>query len=509
MGFGSITQNAASAINKKVGSLLGVGTDYPLYDQFVTAILQDADNTIPEKSHWIGFFDFGVKKDSGGVKKKLASKLKDSVVNFVKKSLPFDIGGQKVAQNPIFGEIIEAIKKDLEVHPWVGDGGDKMNRVANSFTTSSETSNAVMFLTGVKLPGDGFEVSRNTDFNVGGFLALPTTGRRTDLPSLQVSFIETNTSLVDLLIRPWTIHSSYASLKFANRATLNVFNLTRSPSGFRVRKKFKFHNVVPIEVDSEEYVYSADTNVPIRQVRFVYSDYIVEEGDTLHDDLMGFVKNTVGSIVLNAARKVVAGGADLVGGGIDRVVTNVGGNFMQSVRDIVVDTQSTIREYAQHAENTIIDKTNIDANKILGRNPKSDNITFDQINDMSSSGVIKTGNTIPMIVANDGVDSLLDAPYPVKSSLVMDNVRYSVKSIDSNDFIDQINSPNSKFPENNDTPDIRSLNYKAVPINNDDNILTNSVQYISKSIDINDTVKSSEVRTKYIAVPKNDSIGEN
>lgn len=440
MALNALTSKASSLVTDQLGSILGIGSEYPLYDKFVSAILQDANNCIPEKSHWVGFFSFDPPTDPSTDKKSLTDRLGDAagaigsaISGAIAGLNPFANEGENVKENLYMNPIFSGIGGNLEPHRWKGIA-DKSNYMANQFTSGLGTS--VMFLSGVRVPGDGFGIERPTvNFNVGGFLKSPITRPRNDLPELEITFNETNTSLVDFVIRPWVIHSSYASLKFATKATFNIFNLTRSPTGFRVRKQFTFYNVVPMSIDTEDYIYQADSDVPKRQVKFVYTDYSMSGGENLIDSLFGSALNVVKGIALKAATGAVEAGVDLVAGGASRVLTNITGSITGAARAIVVDTQSRIRQSGKRAEDGILDKTAFNANKVIGVNPSSDTPTFSQINSMSTAGASGASGGAQLVTINAN-DRMMTNPLPIKNTTTMDNVTYTIRNANSDDTVD-------------------------------------------------------------------------
>jgi hypothetical protein len=482
----ALAGKAGSAVTDKLGSMLGIGAgDYPMYDKFVSAILQDADNSIPESSHWVGFFSFPTppkEEDKRSRTKKLTEAV-GSKLNAVKDSLMGKVA--ETPQNYFFGNLFEKMSDSempLDSKHW--SLGDKSNRSATSFTNGIGTS--VMFLTGVELPGDGFDVQRpSTTFNVGGFLKSPVTMPRTDLKHLRVTFIENNSSLVDLVMRPWLIHSSYKSLKFAKSVTFTVFNLTKSPTGFRVRKEFTFYNVVPVSIASEDHTYSAETDYGKRQMEFVYSTYTIKEGQGLRDSLLASAINFVKRAVLSAASSVVEGGVDLVAGGASRVLTNVTGSFTGAINDVIIDTQSRIRSAGQRAEDSIIDNAQILANKTIGFNPNSDHVQFSQLNDMSTAGVASTNMSAVGGAVNIN-DHISSTPNPISNTTTVNNVTYTIIKSNSADTVSSKTVLISEKPANlDDVPNVKSLKTDIVSLNSvEGNYRETEVQ-----IDSNDNIR--------------------
>ena len=369
------------------------GEDFPLAEDFFNAILIDANNTVPEKSHWIGFFT----TDS------------NSLTDTVK-----SMAGEK-----------DYAKWGL---------GEKSQNMAN--TMSNNIKQSIMFIAGVEIPGDGFEVTRPTLFNVGGFLKSPITSPRNDLPMLEVTFLENNSSLVDLVIRPWLIASSYDSLKFAYRANFTIYNLTKSPDGFKIRKRFDFFNVVPMSIDTEKYTYEASTDFQKRQLKFVYTNYTVSEGESLIQDFGDSIQEVVNDAVATHKGRLatLAGKAikvvkdtvlDIVKGGVDHVVTNVTGAFTGAIRSQVVNLESKVRGVATKFEDKTIASASKFINNAIGRDGNKDNINHGVPHDMSTAGAQSASEYRQ--IPNPVNDSRATTPYAVSQSTTIDGVSYVIR----------------------------------------------------------------------------------
>lgn len=500
MALNNLAQKASSAVNDKLGSILGIGSgDIPLYNKFVSAILQDADNTIPEKSHWVAFFSFPqppeTKTEEGGsLLKRLEKKVSDFKYSDLESAI-FDT--KKIPKNFAFGGIINNMTNSatpLDTRSW--SLGDKANKMANFFTEGAGKS--VMLLAGIEVPGDGFQIERpSRSFNVGGYLKSPITKPRNELKELEVVFLENNSSLVDFVIRPWMISSSYVSLKFAKTAVLTVFNLTRSPTGFRVRKEFNFYNVVPISIDAEKYTYDSSTDFGKRQINFVFTDYIVREGQGLQDSLFAGFANMVKRTALKAITGVVEGGVDLVAGGASQVITNVTGAFTNAVRDVIVDTQARVREFADNAEDSLITKGTSAATKLV-----------------PTVSPIVTNPPNAVILKTDQSDHIDPTPLPIKDTTTKNSVTYTVINTPMDDVIQKAGNEIKDSTTRNsvqytilsvkkdDTVDASSINYSEVSINSDDSNPSSGLKFTPVAISNNEGVYSPEI----IDVPQNDNI---
>ena len=340
----------ASSIKRSLG-ILGIGgeippsvlgeegIEVPLYDKFVSDVLQDPRNALTESSYWILFFDLPTYK---------------------------------------FGNLALDME-NMDLTPW--DVGENIALAQDQFATNAKKT--VMMVQGVKIPGDKFNVERQSDANMGGFLGAPMGGGREELPELEVTFRENNISVSDMVIRPWIIDSSYSSMKFAIKATITCYNLTRSEFGFRVRKGYKFHNAVPTSLESEAYVYSAGSEPEHRQTTFVYSHYSMFDGDTVLGDFKQNFLQLGNFAFLESLGPLGAKANDLIVGGANRVLSNIEGNFLDSVNAHIGDLQSKVRGVFSGFEDDIIDSGKQVAKSILGT-------PGDENDDTSSGGGVQS-----------------------------------------------------------------------------------------------------------------------
>lgn len=140
-----------------------------------------------------------------------------------------------------------------------------------------------IFAQDVKMPPDGIGVERVGDFN-GAYVKGGITTTRTDFGTLDASFLETNLSFVDLVLRPWAIMSAHKSLIARSaggnnlKTNIDVYHLGKNGAYTEmvVRKHYTFYNCVPVSIDSEVYSYTGE-KVQQRQVSFAYSYYTISK----------------------------------------------------------------------------------------------------------------------------------------------------------------------------------------------------------------------------------------
>lgn len=202
---------------------------------------------------------------------------------------------------------------------------------ARQFVDGQTQNRGIVISQGVTEVGDGFDFKRE-GYSNGGYLKGILSNSRNDLNQFQISLLETDTSFLDFVIRPWIIALSYEGLtnkellatdvtiihyskshsnidylrgsvrnakkddvpyRFGDSAvsTINNFiggNKDKIESNvgpllvksFIPRKVFTYHNCFPIGLDDSEYNYTGDDVVKKINVKFGYTSYTVEIGST-------------------------------------------------------------------------------------------------------------------------------------------------------------------------------------------------------------------------------------
>jgi len=132
---------------------------------------------------------------------------------------------------------------------------------------------------GCEFPSDGFGISK-VGVEQTAMLKGPITNARDDLPNVTITFLETNQSVADFVLRPWALMVGHKSLKYLPlRKDIELVCLQKGgvENTLKVRKKFILEKAAPISVDLEEYNYTAG-EVKLRQVKFVYNRYHILDG---------------------------------------------------------------------------------------------------------------------------------------------------------------------------------------------------------------------------------------
>ena len=176
---------------------------------------------------------------------------------------------------------VPAIKRGIEFEPqkWNID-----KAIETTLEDSYQKVKGCMFAQAVSIPGES-SVANPEGLQQSGFIRTFTGGGRDPFANLQISFLETNVSFVDNVIRPWVIATAHLGMIARSgrdnyRCNITVYKLgviTSNESPF-VLQKYTFFGACPISVTGEEYNYT-QTQSPInREAQFVYHYYTLDTG---------------------------------------------------------------------------------------------------------------------------------------------------------------------------------------------------------------------------------------
>ena len=184
------------------------------------------------------------------------------------------------------------------------------NNFSDGRTTAGEYLYGCMFARSVGVPGEKTELTNPSIANASGLLFPNISKNRSALSELDISFIETNSSFVDNVIRPWNLLVSHLGLigrppdrsikgtiqiifyakpdikneDYIRNSTpiINIIGTSREEIDPQIRgikdkplirrKIFTFYDVAPTFVSSQEYTQAGDALL-VRPTKFTYSSY--------------------------------------------------------------------------------------------------------------------------------------------------------------------------------------------------------------------------------------------
>lgn len=176
---------------------------------------------------------------------------------------------------------VTAIKRGVQYEPkqWDIEGGLK-----TILTKDYQQTKGCLFAQAVQIPGES-TVANPEGIQMNGFIRTFSGGGRNPFTNLQISFLETNVSFVDNVIRPWTVATAHLGLIARSgtdnyRCNISVYKLGVISSNAYpyVACKYTFYGACPIDVSGEEYNYTQTTSPVNREATFIYHYYTVETG---------------------------------------------------------------------------------------------------------------------------------------------------------------------------------------------------------------------------------------
>jgi hypothetical protein len=192
-----------------------------------------------------------------------------------------------INQNKL-SEISDTVATWLEKYEsgWKNAGKNTFATTNNptNWSNVGEANSIFLWTRGVSFVGEGLNSSRVGVSQSGSIKGL-IVDNRADFNAVNITFLESNVSFVDGVLRPWSVLVGYKSLKdISLRCDIEFYALEKwnSTSPLKVRKSLLLRNAVPVLIDAEELNYSGDKLIE-RQVQFVFDRYemkITPEVDT-------------------------------------------------------------------------------------------------------------------------------------------------------------------------------------------------------------------------------------
>lgn len=190
--------------------------------------------------------------------------------------------------------------------------GQQNSFQGKQITNSSKLVTGCYFARSINIPGEKIDILNPSIPGAGGLYFHNVLNKRQAPTNLQISFMETNASFVDLFLRPWSVLASHIgsiardptnSLKVNIEATFyakSQYNSKRNSGGNinsespkpytrasvsklpelselepQPRKKFLFEAAMPLTINNQEYTYVGEA-LQIRPVDFIYESYKVD-----------------------------------------------------------------------------------------------------------------------------------------------------------------------------------------------------------------------------------------
>lgn len=176
--------------------------------------------------------------------------------------------------------------RNIDTEMWNINYGQQA--ILNSVGAGTNHVHGNIFAQSVTVPGEKLEVTRvgiESGFR-GGFNTTPIINSRADPETVNISFLETTYSFLDLVIRPWIIQVGHQGLvpisddpKDSIKSTMWVMFFDRGDiktnTPPKIRKMWKFNNVFPISCDSDTTDFQKN-QITTLATQWMYTHYTID-----------------------------------------------------------------------------------------------------------------------------------------------------------------------------------------------------------------------------------------
>jgi hypothetical protein len=389
-------------------------------------------------------------------------------------------------------------------------------------------SYAAIFAQGVELVGEKTQINKE-GYQQSGLLFGYYANGRESLPTLRVTFLETNYSFTDYVLRPWSVLVGHLGLKNSTlKNGITVFHLAKTPKGFILRKQFSFKGVVPTSIDSEQYTYEGSTIIQ-RQVEFAFVNYSLQEGAEIEAESLfsSMTQRFLGQFTMNNLfNKTVGAAIDAAGTAGDVLVTNLAGTVNDTVNSYVTQAQSEVLNAANRVTGSIDGAVNDAVNDLTNFNADRDTPQFPNANSGGNiDGAIADGASLavnpddtpqmpinfnPQVIGvNDFLRDTSQIPNQAKTIEINDITNFAVGELSMNSLADQPMQVLKQIEINkDDEPNINSIPVQIVTINKDDtpNFVQLPISLKPSKKDDEDTPNSLNIPVQLVTINEDDHL---
>ena len=229
-------------------------------------------------------------------------------------------------------ESIVGTGKSIPGHENLHEGSSELQNlhIGNQMT-------GCLFAQGCQIPQESMNYSRAGVNQMRGFIPGVVASQRNEFNPLVLEFRETNTSFVDIVLRPWIILASHyglvtypkADIKKNIKTQVDIYQLAlgnNRHAGHVIRKKFSFYNCVPFQIAQQSATHDVDAgSVPPVDTSWMYSHYSFET--SVDSSIMA--NQTPGSVVEDGSGMAGFGTPD---------TNQAGGSLLDSAKGAIKST---------------------------------------------------------------------------------------------------------------------------------------------------------------------------
>jgi hypothetical protein len=178
---------------------------------------------------------------------------------------------------------VQAIIKGTKYEP---KNWDIESAIATTLYTDYQEKKGCMFVQAVQIPGESNQVNPE-GLQQSGYIRSFTGAGRDPFQNLSISFLETNISFADNVIRPWVIATSHLGMIARSgalnyRCNISIYKIAvlDELTAPYVAQKYTFFGACPVSISGEEYNYTQVTAPVNREASFTYHYYSIETDRT-------------------------------------------------------------------------------------------------------------------------------------------------------------------------------------------------------------------------------------
>jgi len=175
-----------------------------------------------------------------------------------------------------------------DFQPWEISQGTVDDLTKPEYQQTIENLMGCVFAQEVSIPGETITATQE-NLNWGGLQTPYIIKGRNSFDKIKMSFLETNASFADLVIRPWIVLASHLGLiarspgspKNVKCDFMDVIQFAKTGpySSVAIRKIVRYYDVVPVTLDSLTLSH-LEEGLKRRNVSFIYNGYSVMEAGT-------------------------------------------------------------------------------------------------------------------------------------------------------------------------------------------------------------------------------------
>lgn len=160
---------------------------------------------------------------------------------------------------------------------------------------SYQTTHGCIFCTAISVQGEGANVNAGGNIQHSSYLRSYLGGGRQDLSKMRMSFLDTNLSFVDSVLRGWALATTCYGMVARSgeknyRTNITCYKFGATSDGPFVLQTVTFEGACCIEVSQEEYNYDPKTTFGRREAQFVYHSYSIDS--ETNNDILRLSKAT-------------------------------------------------------------------------------------------------------------------------------------------------------------------------------------------------------------------------